>query len=96
MGKFITGLIIGVIVGILAVTANPNLPQELRVSLASLTALVMRRAEETAEELGDAAEDLADGAGETADVPKPPADTAKPPATAPVAPTDGAEAGQSL
>jgi hypothetical protein len=89
MGKFITGLIIGVIGGILAVTADPNLPQELRISLASLTAVVMRRAEETAEELGDAAEDLADGAGE-------PADAAKPPAKAPVAPTDGGEAGQSL
>jgi hypothetical protein len=81
MGKFVVGLIIGVVVGILAVTANPNLPQELRVSLASLTALVMRSAEETADELGDAAEDLADGAGETAEAAKPP--------KAPVAPADG-------
>jgi gas vesicle protein len=89
MGKFITGLIIGVIGGILAVTADPNLPQELRISLASLTAVVMRRAEETAEELGDAAEDLADGAGETAE-------SVKPPAEGPVAPADGRETGQSL
>jgi gas vesicle protein len=89
MGKFVVGLIIGVVVGILAMTVNPNLPEELRVSLASLTALVMRSAEETAEELGDAAEDLADGAGETAE-------SVKPPAEGPVAPADGRETGQSL
>jgi Tfp pilus assembly protein PilX len=48
MGKFIAGLIVGVVVGILAMTVNPNLPEELRVSLASLTALVMRSAAEQA------------------------------------------------
>jgi hypothetical protein len=80
MGKFLLGLIIGLIVGILAMTVNPNLPQELRASLASLTAQVMRSAGETADDLGNAAEDLADE-GERPDA-KPPA------ATAPAAPAD--------
>jgi gas vesicle protein len=90
MGKFIAGLIIGGVAGILAMAANPNLPQELRVSLAGLTAAVMRNAEETAEQLGDAAEDLADEAGEAADAARPPA------ATAPAAPTEGQKTGVSL
>ena len=38
MGKFILGLIVGVIVGVLAMTVNPNLPEQLRTSLANLTA----------------------------------------------------------
>jgi gas vesicle protein len=67
MGKFLVGLIIGVVVGILAMTANPNLPQELRVNLAGLTALVMRNAQETAEHVGNAAEELAKKDGRAAD-----------------------------
>jgi gas vesicle protein len=79
MGKFVFGLFIGVVLGVLAMTINPDLPQELRVRLASITAQVMRTAGETAEELGDAAEDLTDEA-------EPPA-TGEPPATAPATPT---------
>jgi hypothetical protein len=61
-------------------TLNPNLPQELRASLASLTAQVMRTASETADEVGNAAEDLADE-GERPNA-KPPAEAA------PAAPAD--------
>jgi gas vesicle protein len=76
MAKFLTGLIIGIVVGVLAMAANPDLPQDLRVTLANLTAQIMRTAGETAEEVGDAAEELADEATE-ADIP---------PATEPGAP----------
>lgn len=80
MGKFLVGLIFGIVVGVLAMIANPNLPQELRVNLASLTALVMRNAQETAQDVGNAAEELArkDGRGAHA--------------APPVAPTDGRDA----
>lgn len=66
MGKFVIGLIIGGIAGIMAMTVNPNLAQELRGSLASVTALVMRSAEEAAEDVGDAAEGVSNEAGDTA------------------------------
>ena len=79
MGKFLLGLIIGIIVAGLAMTMNPNLPQELRASLASLTAQVMRSAGETADQLGNAAEEAA-GRGER------PADREPPAAPAPTAP----------
>jgi gas vesicle protein len=65
MGKFIIGLIVGIVVGVLAMTANPNLPEELRASLANLTAQVMRTAGDTAEDLGNAAEDAAGRAVDT-------------------------------
>jgi hypothetical protein len=76
MGKFLIGLVVGMALGVLAMAANPDLPQELRANLASLTALGMRNAGEAADELGDAAEELA-------------ADAKPPAATAPVAPADG-------
>ncbi|HEX5079146.1 MAG TPA: hypothetical protein VFV80_08340 [Geminicoccaceae bacterium] len=81
MGKFIFGLIIGIAVGILAVTMNPNLGEQLRVSLADLTAQVMRSAGETAEDLGNAAKNAA-GRREQ------PADAGPPPATAPATPAE--------
>ena len=85
MGKFILGLIIGIVVGAVAVTMNPNLGEELRVSLANLTAQLMRSAGETAEDLGNAAKNAA-GRREQ------PADTGPPPATSPGTP---AEPGQT-
>ena len=96
MGKFLLGLIIGIIVAALAMTMNPNLPEELRASLASLTAQVMRSAGETAEDLGNAAEEAA-GRGERPVDRKPPAapaPTAPAPAD-PAAPAGPANQGQT-
>jgi hypothetical protein len=87
MGKFLLGLIIGIIVAALAMTMNPNLPQELRASLASLTAQVMRSAGETADELGNAAEDAADEGRQ-------PTNAEPPAATSPAAPADPDETRQ--
>ena len=58
MGKFVFGLIVGAILGVLVMTVNPNLPQELRVALAGLTAQVMRGAEKAAEGVGEAADEV--------------------------------------
>ena len=63
MGKFIVGLVIGVVAGIAAMTVNPDLPHDLRVAIAERTAALMRTAGETAEELGDAAEEVAEEVG---------------------------------
>ena len=67
MGKFIVGLIVGLVIGVMAMTANPDLPQELRVWAANLTAQVMRTAGETAEAIGDAAEEVTEGVEPPAD-----------------------------
>jgi gas vesicle protein len=95
MGKFLLGLIVGVIVGVLAMTMNPNLPQELRAALASLTAQVMRSAGETAEDLGNAAEEAADGRERPVErePPATPAPTAPAPAD-PAAPANQGQTGQ--
>jgi gas vesicle protein len=66
MGKFLLGLVIGVIVGVLAMAYNPNLPEEVRTGLAEVTALVMRGTERVAETVGGAADEAADEAGEAA------------------------------
>jgi hypothetical protein len=66
MGKFLLGLIIGVVVGVLAMSYNPNLPEEVRTGLAEVTALVMRGTERVAETVGGAADQAADEAGEAA------------------------------
>jgi hypothetical protein len=82
MGKFLLGLIVGIVVGVLAMTVNPNLPEELR----ALTVQVMRGAGEAADELGNAAEDLADEAEQP---------EAEPPAaTPPAQPTEPATPSQ--
>ena len=60
MGRFLLGLIVGAILGILAMSVNPDLPQQLRVTLANLTGLVMRGAEQAADKVGDAADEAAD------------------------------------
>jgi hypothetical protein len=67
MGKFLLGLIIGVMVGVLVVAYNPNLPDEVRATLASLTGLVLRGTEEAAEGIGKAADEVADEAREATD-----------------------------
>lgn len=66
MGKFVLGLIIGLIVGVLAMAFNPNLPQEVRTGLTELTALVMRGTERAADAVGGAADEAAEQAGEAA------------------------------
>jgi hypothetical protein len=66
MGKFLLGVIIGVVVGVLAMTYNPNLPEEVRTGLVEVTALVMRGTERVAETVGGVADEAADEAGEAA------------------------------
>ncbi len=66
MGKFLLGLVIGVVVGVLAMAYNPNLPQEVRTGLVEVTALVMRGTERVAETVGGAADEAAEEAGEAA------------------------------
>jgi hypothetical protein len=66
MGKFLLGLVIGVVVGVLAMAYNPNLPQEVRTALAEVSALVMRGTERVAETVGGAADEAAEEAGEAA------------------------------
>ena len=67
MGKFLLGLVIGVVIAVLALTYNPNLPEEVRAALAGVTALVMRGTERAAEAVGEAADEVADEAGEAVD-----------------------------
>jgi hypothetical protein len=66
MGKFLLGLIIGVVVGVLAMAYNPNLPERVRTGLVEVTALVMRGTERVAETVGGVADEAADEAGEAA------------------------------
>jgi hypothetical protein len=66
MGKFVFGLIVGLIVGVLAMAYNPNLPEEVRAGLTEVTALVMRGTERAAEAVGGAADEAAEQAGEAA------------------------------
>lgn len=66
MGKFLLGLIIGVIVGVVAIASNPELPEEVRAGLSDATALVMRGTERVADAVGDVAGEAADEAGEAA------------------------------
>jgi gas vesicle protein len=66
MGKFLLGLVIGAIVGVLAMAYNPDLPAEVRTSLANVTALVMRGTERVAETVGGVADEAAEEAGEAA------------------------------
>jgi hypothetical protein len=66
MGKFLLGLVLGVVVGVLAMAYNPNLPQEVRTGLVEVTALVMRGTERVAETVGGLADEAADEAGEAA------------------------------
>jgi hypothetical protein len=66
MGRFLLGLIIGLIVGVLAMSYNPNLPQEVRTGVTELAALVMRGTERAAEAVGGAADEAAEQAGEAA------------------------------
>jgi gas vesicle protein len=72
MGRFLAGLIIGVVLGIAAMAVNPDLPRELRVAFANATAYIMRGAEDAAESVGEAADDVAREADEAIEpVPEP-------------------------
>jgi hypothetical protein len=66
MGKFVSGLILGVVLGVAATAYRPNLPEDARVALAHLTARVMRGIERAAEAVGGAADRTAEEAGEAA------------------------------
>jgi hypothetical protein len=66
MGKFLLGLVIGVVVGVLAMAYNPNLPVDVRAGLANLTAVVMRGTERAADAVSGAADKTAEEAGEAA------------------------------
>jgi gas vesicle protein len=66
MGKFLFGLILGLIIGVVAMAYNPNLPQEVRTGLEELTAAVMRGTERAAEAVGGAADEAAEQAGDAA------------------------------
>ena len=66
MGKFLLGLVIGVVVGVLAMAYNPNFPEEVRTGLVEVTALIMRGTERVAETVGGAADEAAEQAGEAA------------------------------
>jgi hypothetical protein len=66
MGKFLLGLIIGVVVGVIAMAYNPDLPVDVRAGLANLTALVMRGTERAADAVSGAADKTAEEAGEAA------------------------------
>lgn len=71
MGKFLLGLVIGVVVGALAMTYNPDLPERIRAAVAQATALVMRGTERAAEAVGEAADEVADEAREAKPVDEP-------------------------
>jgi hypothetical protein len=66
MGRFLMGLILGVLLGMVATTYNPNLPADVRAGLANVTALVMRGTERAAQAVGGAADRTAEEAGEAA------------------------------
>jgi hypothetical protein len=66
MGKFLSGLILGVVLGVAATAYNPNLPEDVQVALANVTALVMRGTERAAEAVGGAADRTAEEAAKAA------------------------------
>jgi F0F1-type ATP synthase membrane subunit b/b' len=66
MGKFLLGLILGMVLGVAAVAYNPNLLEDARTALANVTALVMRGTERAAEAVGGAADRTAEEAREAA------------------------------
>lgn len=70
MARFIVGLIIGVIVGVVWVAYEPDVGQQVRGTLQGATDTVLRGTEEAAEEVGDAAGEAADGAGEAEQQPE--------------------------
>jgi len=66
MGKFILGLIIGVLIGMAVVSYNPGLADRMQALVEDTTGIVLRGTEEAAESVGDAARDAADRAGDAA------------------------------
>jgi hypothetical protein len=85
MGKFLLGLIVGLVLGVVATAYNPDLPADVRTALADLTALVMRGTERAAEAVGGAAERTAEEAGQAAreaerEAPRQPGAVVEPPA----------------
>jgi hypothetical protein len=66
MGKFILGLIIGVLIGMAVVSYNPGLADRMEAAVEDTTGIVLRGTEEAAESVGDAARDAGGQAGDAA------------------------------
>lgn len=69
MSRFFTGLILGFLLGAVAVGYNPGLAERMHAVLAGVTATILRGTEETAEAVGEAAKEAADEAEQAADEP---------------------------
>jgi hypothetical protein len=93
MGRFLLGLIVGLVVGVLAMAYNPDLPEDVRAAVARVSSLVLRGTEEAAETVEETAGEVAKGAreatGEAARAPS------KPPGDAEPAEAVGPEGGQA-
>ena len=64
MGKFLLGLIVGLVVGVLAMAYNPDLPADVRAALAGVSRLVLRGTEEAAEQVRETADEVSKEARE--------------------------------
>jgi hypothetical protein len=78
MAKFLIGLILGVLIGALAVGYQPTLPDRVRTGLANVTTLIARGTERAAESINRAAGRVADRAERAAGQEAPHEDTAAP------------------
>ena len=66
MAKFVLGLVVGLVVGVLAMAYNPDLLEDTQTALERVTGLVLRGTEEAAEKIGEAADEVAEEAREAA------------------------------
>jgi hypothetical protein len=66
MVKFVLGLLVGLVVGVLAMASNPDLLEETRAGLAHVSGLVLRGTEQAAEKVGEVAGEVAEEAREAA------------------------------
>ncbi|HZA66775.1 MAG TPA: hypothetical protein VE592_07485 [Geminicoccaceae bacterium] len=64
MGKFLLGLVVGLVVGVLAMAYNPGLTEDVRAALVSVSSLVLRGTEEAAEQVKETADEAAKEARE--------------------------------
>jgi hypothetical protein len=86
MGKFLLGLVVGLVVGVLAMAYNPDLPEDVRAALAGVSSLVLRGTEEAAEQVEETAGEVAKEAREVTPeetrAPSAPSEGSEPPAEA--------------
>ena len=82
MGKFLLGLVVGV----LAMAYNPDLPEDVRAALAGVSSLVLRGTEEAAEQVeetaGEVANEAREATGEATRAPSQPPGNAEQPTEA--------------